>query len=199
MREKTKYTEYLIFSLILLLLGIGVYWDFLSLNKLLIYADQASDAKNLTWPFYAGLCDGSSDWSFKLGLGQPNPAGHMPSLFSLVALLFHDKKLLAFAFVYIALLHLWLAGIFFYLYLRAVGISKYAATIGALAYAYSGQMILLGGWCPAYQAQLAGAAFLLYAFERFLQKKQWFLLPLFVALFHFDVIYLYFYFVTPVW
>src|ERR1700730_13119202 len=61
--------------LVLMILGLVVYWDFIVGNKTLLYKDIGSDSINISYPYYVLLSDylrhtGIFSWSFNVGMGQ---------------------------------------------------------------------------------------------------------------------------------
>lgn len=86
------------------------------------------------------------------------------------------------------------AGTFFYLFLKQIKICKRAAFIGAIAYAFSGIMLIRGVWLH-YSMEMLLFAMLLLALERFFRfQKSFFLIVTISALFcHRGVYYVYLY------
>ena len=167
------------------LLSLAVYWDFLIFNHLFLYKDIGSDTLNGFYPNYVHLADylrtdGWPAWSFSQGMGQNIFPQSIGDPFALLLVLMGAKHL-AYGLVYVQVCKILLAGILFYLYLRVLMLAPLTAVIGALLYAFSGFMILGGGW---YVFSVDGVYFalLLYAIERYLKDRVWLYFPIAVAL-----------------
>lgn len=168
--------------LVFLLLGIGiyVYFNFLTFRKLFIYNDVGCDSFYQFWPDLVNLHRGFPCWSFSIGLGQN---AFQSWLFDplLLVIRFFERDEFILALPYLILIKILLAGVFFYLYLRVLSLSKYVSLFGAVSYAFCGQMILFSGWTYFFGTAYVVIAFLLYAVEMFIKRSNRFLLPLAVG------------------
>ncbi len=79
-------------------------------------------------------------WNPAIAGGHPFAANGMVGLFNPFNLITLPLPLVS-AWTVAALLRLWVAGSFAYLYARAIGLSRLGATLAMLAYAFSGPMI----------------------------------------------------------
>lgn len=174
-----------LFAALVTVLAIYVYRDFLMFDKLFLFKDIGSDTINAFYPRLIHLAnylrsDGLPRWSFNQGMGQsifPVSLGN-PFEWPLFVL---GADRLAYGIAYMEVLKVILGGVLFYLYLRLLSESVYVCVIGGLLYAFSGFMILGGTWYN-FSAQAVMFALLLYAFEAYLQRGTWWLLPLGIAL-----------------
>jgi uncharacterized membrane protein YfhO len=171
---------------LLFLVGVVVYFDFLTFEKFMVANDMANDELNYYLPRYIFQSkrfwsQDFSMWSFQFGLGKSiyelivslNPFDRILFLFG--------EDLLIFAIPYITLMKHITAGILFYVFLGMIGISKQTAVIGALLYAYSGYMVLQGQWYR-HQDYAIFITALLIAFERWFQRGKWLGLALVLGL-----------------
>ena len=145
-KSEIKYILLLV-TLILIISGV-LYKDFLLGEKLYIYTDQGRDTLNNYWPFYSYLINAIkshqlSFWLFQDGLGNNNFSNSdlIFDPFNIILLLFNQQTL-PYAFGYIAVLKILLAGLFFYLYISCFDIMPYVRIIGSLLYSFNGYMIL---------------------------------------------------------
>ena len=174
-KSEIKYIV-LLTTLILIVAGV-LYKDFLIGEKLYIYADQGCDTLNSYWPCYSYFINAIkshelSFWIFQEGLGN-SIFSNSELLFDPfnVILLFFNKLTLPYAFGYIAVLKILLAGLFFYLYISCFNITPFARIAGALLYAFNGYMIL---WGQHYQFAtiLVFVPLLLYAYEKLIASSR---------------------------
>ncbi|MBC2601119.1 YfhO family protein [Puniceicoccus vermicola] len=169
-----------VFFIGLLALGFVVYEPFLIFEKLYLFKDVATDSVDVFWPVYMHIShyfrtEGYPLWSFSIGTGQGlfNWIGDL-FLFILYALPPVD---IAFALGWVQLLKTLIAGLLFLGWLRMLGIGRYAASVGAVGLVFSAHMVIRGNWTH-YASEVVMVAFALFAFECFLRKKIWHLIPL---------------------
>jgi uncharacterized membrane protein YfhO len=170
--RKFKELKYLSLLLILIVFISGyLFKDFLLGKKLYIYADIGKDTLNNYWPFYSYLIDAIksnqlSFWLFQDGLGN-NIFSNADLIFDPfnIILLFFNKHTLPYAFGYIAVIKIILAGLFFYLYLSCFNLMPYVKVAGSLLYAFNGYMIL---WGQHYQSAtvVVFLPLLLFSYEK---------------------------------
>ncbi|MCX8143787.1 MAG: YfhO family protein [Bacteroidia bacterium] len=167
--------------IIITIVGILIFSDFVFQEKLFLFKDIGSDTLNGVWPYhylYAKYLHeiGMPRWSFQEGMGQSIFSGWLRDPFELIAYLIGPSSIPR-IFIYIELLKIVLAGWVFYFFLRMWKLSPLVATIGALMFAYSGFMIIGACWYLfTYEGLMM--ALLLYGFEKIYQEKQgwWFFL-----------------------
>ena len=164
-------------GILLLLVGIITYFDFLTFHKFFIAEDIASDQLRYYLPRYIFQADrfwsqNYSNWSFQFGLGQNvYDIVFNLNIFDRFLILFGRDGLL-FAFPYITVLKHITAGILFFIYLRLLKISPYSAILGSMLFAYSGYMVVQGQWYRHQDYAIFMIAFLI-AFEMWFQKGKW--------------------------
>lgn len=174
-----------IFLFLLVLLLILIFKDFLFFENLYLYKDIGSDTINYGYPKLYHLSEyirseGIPKWSFKQGMGQNMFPFSIGDPFDIILLLI-GSKYLAYGIVYVEIIKIFLAGLFFYLYLKTLPLSKYALITGGLLFTFSGFVILGSGWY-VFSTEAVYAALLLLAFEKLYQKNIWWLFPVPVAL-----------------
>ena len=176
------------FFILLGLLCALIFWvfhDFIFLNKVFLYKDIGSDSINGWYPDFYHISDyirnfgGLPRWSFYAGMGQ-NISGLIIADPFTWLLYFAHADHIAYLAGYIEALKLITAGVFFYLFLRQLNITAYAAITGALCFACCG-FIVLGTCWYQHSAEACQAAFLLFSIEKLLHKK-WCYFPFAVAL-----------------
>ena len=174
-----------ILIILILLLGISVFYPYLTFEKLYLFKDIGSDAFNIVLPQYLHLSDylrteGIPKWSFNQGMGQNIYPFSLGEPFSLILFLM-GREYLVFGIVYVEFLKIILGGIFFYLYLREVSFIQFTSIIGGLSFAFSGFMILGGTWYQ-FSVEAVYTALLLYALEKLINRGTWIFLPFPIAL-----------------
>ena len=179
-----KYGHYFLFSLIALIIYF-IFKDFIFLKKIYLFKDFGSDSINFFYPMYYSWADyvakeGIPLWSFNQGMGQNIfPLGHIDP-FSLLIILI-GKNYVYYTIFYAELFKIFCAGLLFYLFLKKVTFSDYAALIGAILYAFSGFVILGGQW-TLFSTHAVYVALLLYSFEKLYQDNNWILFPVSIFL-----------------
>tara|TARA_R100000027_G_scaffold61041_1_gene52119 strand:- start:1463 stop:4540 length:3078 start_codon:yes stop_codon:yes gene_type:complete len=161
-------------------LGFWVYEPYLLFRKMYLFRDVATDSVDVFWPMFTHIAEyfrteGYPLWSFSVGAGQGifNWIGD-PFLFILYAL---PPKLLGFGMGWVQFLKTLVAAVFFLGWLRLLGIGRYAASVAVVGLVFSGHMVIRGNW-NHYASEVVMVAFALFAFECFLRKRIWHLLPL---------------------
>ena len=171
-------------ALVLLLIGVLVFHNFLLGDKLLLYKDIGADSINDSYPYFVHLSDylrheGFPSWSFYVGMGQ--------SLFYLTGNLIWEpviwlpRELIAQALVFQHLLKTLVAGLLFFRFLQLRGINLCAALTGALLLSFSAYMCVGGCWIMSAD-EVVGFTFLLFAVEEAISRSRWIYIPLAVAL-----------------
>ena len=114
-------------------------------------------------------------WSFYRGLGQQSTVGNpswIGDIFTLVPLLFSGEHFF-YLFGLVAALKVVLSGLFFYLFLRELGVAPYSRSLVSLFYAFNGHMLCRGIWIH-YATEVVFVALWLWALERFHRGKKYF-------------------------
>lgn len=184
----------LVYMLLVIGIGVFVFRDFLFQKFVYLFTDIGSDSLNIYLPQWILLerlkaqGEALSSWSFCVGMGEPLGIGRNELLsfilnlpFNLTQLPFkilaplNEWNVLPYSIVYTQFSNIILIGIFFLLYLRTMGVSKYAAVVGGLLFAFSGYVVIGSCW---YHTPLGvNLVFLLFAFEQWFCKKRWYFLP----------------------
>lgn len=171
---------WVVFLLFVGTLGYFVYEPYLTFQRLYLFKDVAMDSVDVFWPIYMHISDyfrteGYPLWSFSIGAGQGlfNWIGD-PFLFILYAMSPPDVGL---ALGWVQFLKTIVAAIFFLGWLRLLGLGRYASAIATVGLVFSAHMVIRGNWTH-YATEVVMVAFALFAFECFLHRKIWHLLPL---------------------
>lgn len=167
------------------MLSLAVFYGYLFLEKAYLFKDIGSDSINATYPTYLHLVDylhaeGWPRWSFSQGMGQNIFPLETGDIFLPVMYLF-GRNNLSFLLAYIEVAKILIGGVCFFLYLRQLGVTKYASFIGGVLFGFSGYMILGGGWYMfSYDAMCCAA--LLLGLECLFRRNIWWIIPLPIAL-----------------
>lgn len=171
---------------LILLIASFLYSDFLFGKNVFLFKDIGSDSYNFDYPKLYNLADhwekyGSPSWSFEQGLGQNmHPYWFDPFTFLLVIA---GKQSVANNLIYVFLLELLLAGMLFYLFLRTRKVEGLLSVLGAILYSFSGYMVLGTTWqLSVFGTEVVYAAFLLFALEKFISEKNWYFIPIPIAM-----------------
>ncbi|MEY4538723.1 MAG: hypothetical protein RLZZ306_480, partial [Bacteroidota bacterium] len=192
-----RYGIYIFIPLLIITSSI-LYKDFLFGDYVFLFKDIGSDSYNFDFPKFYHLADywdkhGSPSWSFEQGLGQNmHPYWFDPFTFLLVL---GGKEQVANNLIYVFLLELILAGTFFYLFLRTLKIQGFVSILGGFLYAFSGYIVLGTTWqLSVFGTEVVYAALLLFALEKFISEKNWYFLPIPIAMIAIHIpFYLYLY------
>jgi uncharacterized membrane protein YfhO len=174
-----------IFLLVVTLVTIIVFKDFLSLKNVYLFNDIGNDSITTDYPHIVHVVDylrmdGIPKWSFNQGMGQ-NLFGLLTFDPFLVVFYLVGRDGVSYAIAYVKVTQIVLAGLFFFLYLRTLPLSPYAAVVGGLLYSFTGYMILGSGWY-IFDYDAMCVALLLYALEKLLKENVWYVLPIPIAL-----------------
>lgn len=169
---------------LILALSFIVFKDFILLKNIYLFKDIGSDSVNVVYPNLVELSryvrnEGFPQWDFSHGIGKNIFPSMGYNFFGLFFLLPPDA--VAYGIIYVEVLKMLLAGIFYYLYLRTLSLSAFSSIAGGMLFTFSGYMVLGGCW-SVFSTEVVFAALLLYAFEKFFKERKWFLLPVAVAL-----------------
>ena len=162
-----------------------VFKNYIIQHKLYLFSDNGQDSLVVFYPKWLEVSRylrewGLPTWSFQTGMGQNIFPGDINDPFTLM--LYMAGEHLAQAIIYVELIKLFAVGILFYLYLRTIGLQKYASTMGGLMMAFSGYMIVgSSGWYGHSALVVYGVLWLL-SFEQLYVKKNILFFPLAVVL-----------------
>jgi uncharacterized membrane protein YfhO len=174
-----------IFLFIIVATKLVVFRDFVLLKNVYLFKDIGSDSVNST---YATLfhvvdyfrTDGIPKWTFFQGMGQ-NLFGVLTFEPFLGVFYLVGPERVPYAMAFVELAKEILGGLFFFLYLREIRVTPYAAIVGGLLFSFTGYVILGGGWYIfSYDAMCI--ALLLFAYEKLRSHNTWYLLPIPFAL-----------------
>lgn len=170
--------------IVMLIICIIVFWDFITLKKIYIFKDIGSDTYFQFYPsmhYYAKEITQLKipTWSFSAGIGQDLYPGWLTDPFISLAILL-GKDVMPYALVYSHILNILLSGILFSLYLKKINLYPLAVIIGSVLYSFSGHIIVRGTWYH-YATEGFIIALALYAFEKYYQDENKLILP--VAIF----------------
>ena len=171
---------------LLTLISFFVFKDFIFFNKIYLYKDIGSDSINANYThgfqvaYYMQNISFIPKWSFYQGMGQNIFPFSIPDPYYLVLMLFGPNNL-AYGIAYMEIAKIFSAGIFFYLFLKKMRVSGYAAVVGSLLYSFSG-FIILGSCWTIFSTEAVYIALLLYAFEKLFQDNKIFLFPVAICL-----------------
>lgn len=183
--EEDHKRVFLYFIVILILLIIVLYWSFLIGDKYYIFKDVGSDSYNQTYPSLINNANRISmgkfgkTWDFTASIGDAQEI-IFPKLENWVS--FFGKDMVAYLLGISQMLKVFLAGVFFWGYLKVFGNSKGTASIFALGYAFCAHILIRGSWI-AYPNETVLFALWLFCFELFYQKKDRRWLPLATTIF----------------
>jgi hypothetical protein len=162
-----------------------VFRDYLFSDKTYIFKDVGNDTINLSYPYlrqtaiYMGRY-GLPSWSFSFGAGQNLLPFFLDDPFDVISYIAGVDNMAA-VMVYKEMSKIMLAGLLFFFYLKTLNLSGYTALTGSLFYAFTGFMIVGGGWY-IFSSQAVTLVLLLLAFEQLFTKNKWLLFPLPVML-----------------
>jgi uncharacterized membrane protein YfhO len=174
-----------VFLFVIVAVKLVVFRDFVSFKNVYLFKDIGSDSVNST---YATLfhvvdylrTDGIPKWTFFQGMGQ-NLFGVLTFEPFLGVFYLVGPERVAYAMAFVELAKEILGGLFFFLYLREIRVTPYAAIVGGLLFSFTGYVILGGGWYIfSYDAMCI--ALLLFAYEKLRNQNIWYLLPIPFAL-----------------
>lgn len=180
-----KKPNFYLLILLLSIICIFTFKDYLFLNKLYIFLDIGGDTYTYFFPYFVNISDyirneGIPAWSFFHGMGQNIFPGEINNPFALI-LYFLGREYIPFGLIYVEVLKIVLGGVFFYSYLKTLSLSDYVCITGGILFAFSGYMILGSGWY-GHSTFIVFAIFFLFSFEKMFKENIWYYFPLSVAL-----------------
>ncbi|MDO9262367.1 MAG: YfhO family protein, partial [Desulfosalsimonadaceae bacterium] len=175
-----------LFFILVLVVQLFVFKDFVIFDKLLIFLDAGCDSYNLFYPEFVHSAryirtEGIPTWSFSEGMGQSIFPGGISNPFFWPLNLFGTDRL-AYGIVFIELLKSMTTGIFFYFFLKILNFSKFTCIAGGVLASFLGYLILGSSGWYGHSTNVVYFILLLYAFELFYQKNNWLLFPFAVLL-----------------
>ena len=184
-QNSTSGKEVSIILSMLMLLCFIVFHKFILGSAVYLFKDIGSDTLNFYYPSFINISEmlrekGFPGWSFEQGLGQNVfPFSLSDPTTDLLYLLGSDN--LSFGIVWVEIFKIICSGLLFFCFLKKLALDTNAAYIGGLLYAFSGFMIVGGGW---YIFSTPGlyTALILLSFEMLYSEKKWWLFPISVAL-----------------
>src|SRR6476646_6620859 len=174
----------IVVSLILLGVGVAIFWPFIAGDGVLLYRDIGKDSWNSYYMDYVHLSnyirtDGFPSWSFHIGMGQD--MAYAASFLFLEPVTWLPARFIAQALVFQHLLMVLVAGLLFLRYLQLQRATMPMALLGSLVVAFSAYMTL-GSFCPLLTQELLIFTALLVGVETALLRGRWLLLVLSAAL-----------------
>lgn len=176
----------LLAGLLIVLLG-WVYKSYIGGKLAYMFRDIGSDSYNLIYPqfyhhaAYIQKYGIMPQWSFQQGLGQNVHPFWFDPISAVLFLIFKTDS--ASVMIWMQLIYMFLAGIFFFLYLKTLQIKNYPALIGGILFTFCGYVIIGGTWTvDKFPLEVLHIAMLLYTVELYLSKKKWALFPVAIAL-----------------
>jgi hypothetical protein len=158
-----------------------VFRHFITFRDLYLYKDIGCDTVTYWWPHYVQFShyihtEGIPKWAFNYGMGQNVYAFGIEDPFTFFLCLLPQDSI-PYGIIFMEIIKIIGGGLFFYLFLRTLTISRLASVAGGLLYSFSGYMILGSGWYLV-SAEAFYIAMVLYCAERFLRHGVWYLLPI---------------------
>jgi len=177
-----------VFVLILAFTVCILYKDYLSGNKNYLFIDIGSDSYYQTYPYQIymarDIANGNAKeahWNHTNSLGNGQGA-FIPNISNWY--LCFGEKYVAYMMGVNQVLKVFFAGLFFYMYLRTMGILRWGSGIFAICYAFNAHIILRGSW-PSYPAEAMLFALWLYGFECWKKdKSKWGILVAVTVIFY---------------
>lgn len=175
---------FLVVTLILLSVGLAIFWPFVFGNGLLLYRDIGSDSLTSYYAEFVHLSkyirtDGFPSWSFHIGMGQD--LAYDTGYLFLEPVTWLPARFIAQALVYQHLLKMLVTGLLFFRFLQLQRTPAPVAILGSLVIAFSAYMTM-GSCCILFQDEVPVFAALLLGVETALRRGRWLLLVVAVAL-----------------
>ena len=148
-----------------------VYWDFITLQRVLLYTDIGSDSVNIFYPVWAHYADlwrepGMPSWSMQMAMGQSVGYAGMTDPFFMIYVLV-GKNNIPYTIVFVEVTKILLTTLFIFKYLRYLNLKNLTCIIGSLLFAFSGYMIMgTAGW-PYHSHEALLIAFFLMIAEKY--------------------------------
>lgn len=171
---------------LLMVVAAIVYRKYLSGEFVFFFKDIGSDTYNYSFPYTYSVAEyiqkyGMPSWSFNRSMGQSLYPFCLRDPFDLFMYMSGPENLIH-ATIYKEYAKVVLGGLFFFYYLRTVGLTAFTSIAGSLFFAFSGFMVIGGSWA-LFSFEAMNLALLLLAFEQLLLKKNLLLFPIPIFLF----------------
>lgn len=175
---------------VFLALGMIASWilfqDYLTGKHIYLFKDIGSDSVNFNYPQWIYLNEywntqTETGWTFRQGMGQ-NYYGVGPSFgFGLMGpfvmmISWFSPAQIPYMIIWFEVLKMLAGGLFFFYFLRVMGLQPLACITGGLLYAFSGYMVLGSGW-TGFSMEAFAVAFLLFATEKLLVHRNYLWFP----------------------
>jgi uncharacterized membrane protein YfhO len=175
---------FLVAALILLCVGLAIFWRFVFGDGLLLYRDIGSDSLTSYYADFVHLSkyirtDGFPSWSFHIGMGQD--LAYATGFLFLEPVTWLPARFIAQALVFQHLLKMLVAGLLFFRFLQLQRAPAPVAVLGSLVVAFSAYMTM-GSCCSLFQEEVLVFTALLLGVEIALRRGRWLLLVFSVAL-----------------
>ena len=147
-KQNFKY-GFLLHCVIMLMLVVIIFGQYLIGQKLFVFTDVATDSAGQTYPNLVYLAreisagNTMNRWNFSSSIGN-SAEMILPKLSNLET--YFGVENVAYLMGFNMALKVFLSGIFFYLYLKKMGISNSTSSIFAIFYAFCAQIIIRGSW-----------------------------------------------------
>lgn len=170
-----KCPAYIWCGIILIIMSIIMFHDFLFGNKYFLFPNIVTDGTSLFYPSYVELAErlvdskGFQFFSFASSWGK---TVSLTNPFGLLIIAF-GKENVAYMIGIVTVLRLILAGSIFSAFLEHKGMSRFTTTLLGVCYAFSTQVFAIGCWSTQAELAIITALFLL-AIEKFKKNKKWF-------------------------
>ncbi|CAH0997218.1 hypothetical protein EMA8858_03361 [Emticicia aquatica] len=176
-----------LFSSIIILMLAWIYKGFIWGKYAYMFRDIGSDSYNLIYPqfyhhaSYLEKFGSMPKWSFQQGLGQNVHPFWFDPISSVLFLIFKTNS--ASVMIWMQVIYMFLAGIFFFLYLKSLQLKNFPSLIGGFLFTFCGYVIIGGTWTvDKFPLEVLHVALLLYSVEQLLFRKNWILFPIAIAL-----------------
>jgi len=171
-------------GVILLCVGLAIFWPFVFGDGLLLYRDIGSDSLTSYYADFVHLSkyirtDGFPSWSFHIGMGQD--LAYATGFLFLEPVTWLPARFIAQALVYQHLLKVLVTGLLFFRFLQLQRATAPVAVLGSLVVAFSAYMTI-GSCCSLFQEEVVVFTALLLGAEIALRRGHWLLLVFSVAL-----------------
>jgi len=171
-------------ALILLCVGLAIFWPFVFGDGVLLYRDNGKDSLISYYADFVHLSnyirtDGFPSWSFHIGMGQD--LAYATGFLFLEPVTWLPARFIAQALVFQHLVKVLVAGLLFFRFLQIQRAPAPAAVLGSLVVAFSAYMTM-GSGCSLFQEEFLLFTALLLGAEVALLRGRWLLLVFSVAL-----------------
>jgi uncharacterized membrane protein YfhO len=171
-------------GLILLGVGLVIYWPFVFGNGVLLYRDTGSDSLTSYYADFVHLSkyirtDGFPGWSFHIGMGQD--LAYATGFLFLEPITWLPARFIAQALVYQHLLKMLVTGLLFFRFLQLQRAPTPVAVLGSLVIAFSAYLTI-GSCCTWFQEEAVVFTAVLVGAEMALHRGRWLLLVVAIAL-----------------